>query len=107
MIYKNIGNLLQKVQGEYKKIYAGEIAIDVIKKRKELDKNLNEELDFAKEVLEILKTKFNEDITAHMYNIDKFKKEILERELGQYGQARAYFLQREEERMRAELNKKL
>ena len=42
-----------------------------------------------------------------MYNIDKFKKEIVERELGQYGQARAYFLQREEERMRAELNKKL
>jgi hypothetical protein len=105
MIYKNVGSLLQSIQVEYKKIYIGEIPIDIINKRKDLDKNLNEELDFAKEILQILETKFGENITAHLYNIDKFKKEIIERELGQYGQANASFLQREEIKMRAELNK--
>ena len=38
MIYKNVGDLLQKVQGEYKKIYVGEIAIDIFNKRNELEK---------------------------------------------------------------------
>ncbi len=90
-------------------MYIGEIPIDIINKRKDLDKKLNEELDFAKENLEILETKFSENITAHLYNIqvDRFKKEIIERELGQYGQARASFLQREEINMRTELNKKI
>ena len=61
--------------------------------------------DNSHNLLEILRTKFNENIEVHLYNIDKFKKEILQRELGQYGQARASFLQREEEKMRAEANK--
>jgi hypothetical protein len=105
MIYKKVGNLLQTIQSEYKKIFIGEVPIDTINKRKDLDKQLNEDLAFAKDILDILQTKFNEDITVHLYNIDKLKKEIIERELGQYGQARASFLQREEEKMRAELNK--
>ena len=106
MIYQNIGNLLQNIQVEYKKIFIGEIPVEIIDKRKDLDKKLNEDLDFAKEILEILNTKFNEDITVHLYNIDKFKKEIIQRELGQYGQARASFLQREEAKMIAELKSK-
>jgi len=105
MIYKNVGSLLQNIQGEYKNIYIGEIPIDIINKRKDLDKKLSEELDFAKDILEILETKFGEDITVHLYNIDKFKAEIIERELGQYGQARASFLQQEDIKMKAELNK--
>ena len=106
MIYQNIGNLLQNIQVEYKKIFIGEIPVEIIDKRKDLDKKLNEDLDFAKEILEILNTKFNEDITVHLYNIDKFKKEIIQRELGQYGQARASVLQREEAKMIAELKSK-
>ena len=104
MIYKNVGSLLQNIQGEYKKIYIGEIPINIINKRKDFDKKLNEELDFAKDILEILKTKFDENITVHLYNIDKLKKEIIERELGQFGQVRASLLQKEEIKMRAELS---
>ena len=105
MIYKNVGSLLQNIQGEYQNLYIGEIPIDIINKRKDLDKKLSEELDFAKDILEILETKFGEDITVHLYNIDKFKAEIIERELGQFGQARASFLQQEDIKMKAELNK--
>ena len=62
-------------------------------------------MDFAKEILEILETKFGENIAAHLYNIDKFKAEIIERELGQFGQAKAFILQQEEIQRKAELNK--
>jgi hypothetical protein len=80
MIYKNVGSLLQTIQQEYKTIYDGKIPNDVINRRRELDKKLNDELDFAKDILNILDTKFGENIKAHIYNIDRFKKEIVDRE---------------------------
>lgn len=78
-VYKEIGKLLQKIKIENEKQYEGNIPDKIKYKRYILDINLNDYLNQALQILDILKSKFNENIEVHLYNIDKFKTEIDDR----------------------------
>lgn len=78
-VYKEVGKLLQKIKLENEKQYEGNIPDKIKYKRYMLDMNLNDYLNQALQILDILKSKYNENIEVHLYNIDRFKTEIDDR----------------------------
>jgi len=78
-VYRKVGVLLQEIKTENEITYEGNIPDKVKYKRYLLDMRLNDLLNTALNFLDVLNTKFNENIEVHLYNIDRFKNEINDR----------------------------
>ena len=96
--YKHIGIIIKKITDEYKKNLVGTIPKEIIDYRKDLDFRLDRYTTNVLKFFDIIQNKLGEkieNIEVHLYNIEKIKKAIADRELGGWGQQRADSLQRE------------
>ena len=84
--YKHIGILIQKITNEYQNVIVGTIPKEIIDIRKNLDFRLNKYTSNVIQILEMLRVNFGENIEAHLYNIEKIKKAIYDRQVSGWGQ---------------------
>lgn len=83
--YKHIGILIQKITNEYQNVIVGTIPKEIIDIRKNLDFRLNKYTSNVIQILEMLRVNFGENIEAHLYNIEKIKKAIYDRQVSGWG----------------------